>query len=367
MPAGCMGGQPSGTVQAQRGPASLSSPRRAPMATLDAFAFLIGDECPEDDGGASDEGSDAAPGELAGMVGEQGAYGHEQEAKYHDGEKDEQTGDPFLTPRKHDKTGASSTSQTEARPASSSADSDPAKKVCSICACSALQLTVIEARAGEPHRQWGAKNLWGPFCGWCKKMLRIRFAWMKNPAVLKHIEDPSNLRHMALCSLAYVSLREEGRIQMTAGMVDQRLEALMKFGKAAEEASSTMHTQIVVIDDFGEQSVNPVVVGAELVQVVVGGQRRLGFRTMAARPNGCIALPPQVVSRGGLVTDCPEDLERLASFAAAAAKASDERAGDTVDTPASGKKRKVELDLGEIAAIPTLADGRRLGGICQYV
>ena len=218
---------------------------------------------------------------------------------------------------------------------------DPSTKACSGCDALATHLTILDTVANQEHRSWGIKNFWGPFCGWCARMMKVRFAWMKNPAVVKWLSaDERNKRQFRLCSIAYISLREENKIHVSAADIDARVELLVRHSHSLQEGHSFMH--FIVATDFQVgQGTNPISGNCALVQLVVDGQMRLGFAVPSAQREHGIALPPNVIVGGTLVSDSKEDVQVVTELAAIALQSSKNLGfdPDAVQTPPSKQNR----------------------------
>lgn len=230
------------------------------------------------------------------------------------------------TPAKKSKGSASSLKDDNETPSKHPPLTEPAKKICCGCDASALDLTAMDVEAGCELRQWALPHHWGSLCMWCHRMARVRFAFMRKSSITKWLnESSSNKLRFKLCSLAFVSLRAEGRIQLSPRTIDDRVDTLMRFGKLVWGSMdpNACLMQYVLMEDFatGPIVVNLVVEGRVVVQLMVRGERRLGFAVpcpKTTQPSG--GLPANVLAAEGLATDRSDDLRVLADLAEAATR-----------------------------------------------
>jgi hypothetical protein len=119
------------------------------------------------------------------------------------------------------KTGATSSSGSVCKPDVSNKKVEKGicpgweKKTCLGCCCGVTSLTLIEKASSSAHRLWGLSKFWGPFCAWCSKMARIRFGTMSMAQLAAYCNKPVAQHQVKMYSFSYVSLREEGRIQVS--------------------------------------------------------------------------------------------------------------------------------------------------------
>lgn len=191
---------------------------------------------------------------------------------------------------------------------------DPLTKVCGGCDAPATLLTMMDEIAESSFRSWALANYWGALCLWCGRMMRVRYAFMKMPMLTKWLEQLENKAQFKACSVAYVSLREEGRIHLTADHIDRRVHMLRKYCHMMGESVDEMRFfQTVPISDCLKMA-NPVTLQLQLVQMSIDGRKRLGFKVPTAKASKALALPPNVVGCDGIATDEPADLELLQDF-----------------------------------------------------
>lgn len=230
-----------------------------------------------------------------------------------------------------------------------------ASKICDGCGKGALEPTKMDALEGFQNRQWALKHHWGPFCMWCARMQRVRFSWLKKTTLLKWLVQLGNRRQFRLSSIAFVSLREEGKVQLTAAAIDERVDLLLRYSKMVNDAveqDSTFMQFMLVSDIVNATSfVNPVTHQRELVQLFFDGQPRLGFAVPAPRSCQQLALPGNVVASEGVQTANSDDLRIVRELAEAAlveeAASSPAKATGVLarGSPGSGKKERAGSSL----------------------
>jgi len=226
-----------------------------------------------------------------------------------------------ITPSTQFKTGSSSASSTGGLQGAGTQDEtvqvgevDLATKFCVGCDFGALEPTTVDIAEGSTVRPWALKHHWGTLCLWCTRMMRVRYAWMRKQAVEKWLQQADNKSQFKLRSIAYVSMREEGKVKTTAEAVDERADALLRYGRMATDVmqKDAPFMQAMLVTDFkGDCVVNPIAQQRALVQVVVDGQKRLAFMCPSARPPNRLALPSNVVAGEGLWSQCEEDMQLL--------------------------------------------------------
>lgn len=200
------------------------------------------------------------------------------------------------------------------------------KKRCECCLMTPLEPTQLDLSSGSRYRKWGRLAFHGPLCWWCVRMSAVRFAWLNIPGVIKFLHSSDeNAQDGQLASLAYISLREEGRVQITTAMVQARVSLFGRVHSVLPEIMSTAHHQVVGIQEYAETMVskfgNPVE-KFDIVQLRVDGALRLGVRLPAPRGDWCVRNGPlEDVRMGPYVQSSePKDMEVLKSFAESAAK-----------------------------------------------
>lgn len=192
-------------------------------------------------------------------------------------------------------------------------------KVCVGCGATVQDRTALEVAANIQLRAWGRRNHWGQFCFYCVRMSRTVWPHMKVPGLLRFIETPENKRLFKRNTLAYISLREEGKCHVDLHMIDSRTRLLERFGEFFANDDDESCKQYVLAPELASVVDNPVLGRQRLCQMIADGRRRLGFVAHQPMPANLISLPPVVVADPGLVADDPNDLKLVLNLAANAA------------------------------------------------
>lgn len=201
-------------------------------------------------------------------------------------------------------------------------DASNINKACFVCMKTGKEPTRLDVESGRDHRSWALKRFWGPFCAWCKKAYGVRYsyfslagwqAWMQ--------EDESNLREARWYSLAYLSLREEKKVQITSEMLEGRTIVLKRAVAEASRFLDNGYTNWTLLTDLAttQPHVNPVAQCYPVEVMVVDDKQRLATRLPKPTPQG----PPASENFAGLQgvvmhpkasSDDPRDLELLAEW-----------------------------------------------------
>ena len=99
--------------------------------------------------------------------------------------------------------------------------SDWQRKRCIICGSTPLQPSVLDLLGKRLTRKWSGAMYSGKPCWWCLRFVAIRYAHLNAVGVQKFIaESPSNLLEAKMGAFAYLSLRAEGKTQLTTAMLE---------------------------------------------------------------------------------------------------------------------------------------------------
>jgi hypothetical protein len=94
-------------------------------------------------------------------------------------------------------------------------------KRCCCCGMTPMQPCSLDVALKRSLRKWSGTSFWGLLCWWCLRFVSTRYAWMNVTAVQKWLRDsPDNAREGRLGALAYVTLREEGKVHITVAMLE---------------------------------------------------------------------------------------------------------------------------------------------------
>jgi hypothetical protein len=158
----------------------------------------------------------------------------------------------------------------------------PWTKVCCGCDASVATLTFYEKSLGIKARLWFLKNFWGPLCAWCGRMARVRYGHLTLPAVYQFIQKPNAKAEFKNYSICYVSIRAEGRVQITVEMIENRLSVLQHC-LALVDRPDTLH-HYMLLDEFIARNPDANPRHLTLVQMDVNRELRLGVRSLHPSP-----------------------------------------------------------------------------------
>lgn len=173
------------------------------------------------------------------------------------------------------------------------------------------------------NRKWALRNYWGPICWWCSRMQSTRYSYLNSAGFLKFLESaPEHKEEAALASLAYISLREEGKVHISAAMVDIRCGLLRRMATMVPQVLSESHYEVVPLQNFKDSASygNPVERNLKIVQVRDGSDRRLGVMTPCPRQDSAVSLGlcARACMSASVQTDAQEDADLLLKFIEAA-------------------------------------------------
>lgn len=189
--------------------------------------------------------------------------------------------------------------------------------------------TSLELQEKGRYRKWGRLHYHGPLCWWCLRMASVRYAWRNVPSFVKFLcAAPENQVEAALASVAYVSLREEGRAQVSASMIQSRVALFTRLQGALPAILTGQHWRTIPLNEFKDRCIeefgNPIEQQYEICELQLDGARRLGVKIPAPRPTR--PTRPAILERANMgpfvASSDPEDFETLASWAQQAPLAS---------------------------------------------
>jgi hypothetical protein len=151
----------------------------------------------------------------------------------------------------------------------------PWDKECAGCSCCVSDLTPMETKMGLKCRTWALPNWWGPFCRWCDSLRRIQYPYLKGPALAAYVAVPAQRSVFRLGSLAYISIRAEGRTQINVDMIQNR-QAILHQLQSYVRPPATF--KIVSLTDLMESLPEIDPRSIDLVQLEVAGRLVLGCR-----------------------------------------------------------------------------------------
>lgn len=170
-------------------------------------------------------------------------------------------------------------------------------------------------------RKWGLSNFWGDYCWWCTRTMATRYAHQSSGSFGRWLADADHLAEARASAFAYLSLREEGRTQVSLDQLLKRVDLCERSAAMWDSLVGGKHSQIVLLQDFVAKNPdhNPVET-CEIVQLEVRGVRRLAVKHDAPIQTDCAPRPglDNVRMSLAVASDDPADWKLLESLAAAA-------------------------------------------------
>ena len=157
-------------------------------------------------------------------------------------------------------------------------------KSCVCCGQTPRQPSWCDVAEKRELRKWALPNWWGPLCWWCVRMAAVRFGYFNPNAFAKFVsESPEQRKEAALAALAYLTLRSDGRTHVKTEQIDDRTQMLRHLAVLLPDVMGMSNYETVPLAIFkktgSESGVdNPIAKGYEIVQILLGGKRRLGVR-----------------------------------------------------------------------------------------
>ena len=155
---------------------------------------------------------------------------------------------------------------------------DPADKVCIACLRHRAQRTPYEMKHGHPHLMWNLPKAWGDFCHWCGKGGKLRWGWMTRAQLAAFVEkSEANRVEVRDYGIAMVTLKLEGRVQITLDILETRKQTLT-WGSNLKLDNVCELKEVSLLEEFEAAfpGVNPVAMAMEIVPINIGGVQRLG-------------------------------------------------------------------------------------------
>jgi hypothetical protein len=202
-------------------------------------------------------------------------------------------------------------------------------KACDCCDCTPKQPTDTDRAEGRALRKWAVRNYYSRFCWWCVRASAVRYAHFRgtSSALQKYISDnPANKAEARIAAYAYVSLRDEGRVQIDLKTLMMRVRLLMSAAEAIPcFGQSFVTTLLTSFTTTGGD--NAVLLQYPIVQMLVDGKLRLGVRCpLFSTAVGAAARGvPLAVMSPNVMTEDPSDLVLLENLAKQAAQEIEEK------------------------------------------
>lgn len=182
--------------------------------------------------------------------------------------------------------------------------------------------TSLSTRSRKDFRfgSGGLRQFWGPLCGWCSRMARIRLAHLNAAGIQSHLVVAENRPAFKLRSYAYVSIRAEGRNQVGVEMLESRALVLQQCMRLVQTDENFY--QYSSLSDFIARNPEHDPLTITLVQMVADGQKVLGVRELVPSPQRCAdSLTSTLPIDHRIRTDSAADLQSLKALEVALAKA----------------------------------------------
>lgn len=216
-----------------------------------------------------------------------------------------------------------------------------------MCACLATSATVMDVFEKRNVRKWGLKNYYGDYCWWCVRANSVRYGHLNIKAFNKWmLKSEENLVEARLTAAAYMSLREEGKTQVTTESLFARLELLDRMATFWPSVKDNSHCRIMLLAEYCEKNpgANPIAV-CEVVEVELQGSRRLGVRVPRPLPSSPAVRPgvDNVKMSPSVRCDNSGDWELLENFASASDAPRRVVPPSSPSTPALGRRTAMSV------------------------
>lgn len=191
-------------------------------------------------------------------------------------------------------------------------------KQCILCLQTPRNPSNIDLEQGKHRRPWGLRHAYGPLCLHCKRMSQIRYGFMNTPKFVSGLDEGDrNKSEARVFALAWLSLREEGRVRITFGMLEARgnfINQILQMAGSLDVARHGMNEYMLLADYVAANpQANPIDDGFVVVQLRIGGKRRLGLQVpVVAEDKGVMTpqwAPKQMLLDPAVGSDEPSDVE----------------------------------------------------------
>lgn len=197
-------------------------------------------------------------------------------------------------------------------------------KMCIVCKATPTEPSSIDVSERRSHRKWALRLYWGDLCWWCSMAVRVRWAHLAINQFGKWVrESAENASAALLAARAYLSLRDEGRTQVSLEMIIGREDLFHRIVAFMPRITDSTHFETATLQDFRERAptVNPIEMKYDIVLMRVGSERSLGVRypSVAQTPRDLVGIDLNEVLISPLVqSDRGGDWRLLADLASAA-------------------------------------------------
>lgn len=169
-----------------------------------------------------------------------------------------------------------------------------------VCGYLASHPSAIDLKERRKVRKWGQPSFYGDACWWCTRAIATRYAHMSSIAFAKWVgEGGENLSEARATSAAYLTLRAEGRTQVSIEELFKRIELCGRIAAEWPTLKDGIHHQIALLEEHhkAHPDDNPVLAGCEVVQIELGGRKRSGVRHSAPLPGSALERQRWTTSR----------------------------------------------------------------------
>ncbi len=224
---------------------------------------------------------------------------------------------------------------------------DWATKTCECCSNSVSQPSVLDLKENREFRKWCQRYFWGPICWWCYRMMLTIYAHWSMQQFVRHLKSSEEaLAEAKIQAFSYLTLREEGKVQIDIVMLRHRATLLKRAAEIIPVMLSNRHEACMLLSAFAAASPerNPISLGFPIIQMIVDGNYRLGVRfTCPASSAGALATTAASECASPLITtEEASDLAILKGYCERAREASVAAgsASSGVGDNAAGKRNK---------------------------
>lgn len=239
----------------------------------------------------------------------------------------------------------------------------PHDKFCSLCERLACEASFLDKVAGLPYRSWALQRFWGPFCWACKRAAAVRFAHMNTGTFVRWLDsDPQNRMAAKWASFAFMTLRSEGKTQASVEQLESRVSLLQMSMVELPKLLGEPRFAFMLLEDFckANPATNLVAAGLHIIEMEVGGVKRLGVRVPQPHDHTITAQSPMnVCIASGVMCNHPQDSELLMRCASTAPMPKYEIG----PSPAKSRKKTGDIGADEDAAESDFGSSACDGGV----
>lgn len=202
-------------------------------------------------------------------------------------------------------------------------DSGDDGKACKICQKLKSEPSAMDKEAGRETQSWGLRKAYGELCAWCKKMVALRYSYMNQTRFLGWVDEhPTNLEESQMYALAYLSLREDGKVHVNTDLLEKRFSQLRQW--LFQDIPCMRKAAFAATMPLGELArrfpdVNPIAKQWPIQTILSDGQYCLGVEVPMQKPETAEfvskSVPMASLANSGVCTTKLSDIEALSRFA----------------------------------------------------